>query len=337
MFSAGLVRHGEAGRELVVDRAGAWAGLVGFSAAALSSGWFDVVGILPPVLLTVGRLLRPPVAEELGSELPQVVPTPRVLSRVLLASYLLVAGWLLFPRAQAHFSYDMARGVKGTGDDYLRRAINLDPNMPLYAARWALVAERNEGFETIGQLTSMPPLPALALLSARAGGGLPALREACSLDGLSAWGPFLLARSEMGLRATSLRARAIANQPELLAASELRGEPLRRIGEHLEHDDRLPIGWRAALVEQIRTLQNPEVWSGEALLAQLQMDASPSTSVSLFAFRRLPWPVVVAEVELDSGALRMLTLPSLASVASQVRPSFLSTDLCAGPVGSFTD
>jgi len=103
-----LRRLGEASggeRWLVADRAGAWAGLMGFSAAALASGWFDVVALVPAILLTVGRLLRPPLAEELGSELPQAAPVAvRALPRILLASYLMIAGWWLVPRAQAQFS-----------------------------------------------------------------------------------------------------------------------------------------------------------------------------------------------------------------------------------------
>ncbi len=246
--------------------------------------------------------------------------------RIAFHFWLLAAlGWT-WQRTSAARSYELAvaagtaavgqtPGVPGEevggGTDLLRTAADSDPRFPLYQARldpWA-AAEAAAGLAPLWLLAGVDR----SVDTARR---REALEQACDLDPLSALAPFELMRleREAGTAATDPRvaaraARAVLAEPLLLAAAAFEGEPDLRAELHREIRSwpGLPPGWLAAFEELWFGLDWSNGGEGPPLdVLSVDADGRPAVSLSLFAFRRPPWPLSIGAVPLRNHRLEFI-------------------------------
>ena len=62
----------------------------------------------------------------------------------------------------------------------------------------------------------------------------------------------------------------------------------------------------------------------------LELDGEAQTSLSLFVFRRLPWPTTLGSLELDSDRLRQITVGS-AALRADTAPWAFPKNECGRP------
>lgn len=266
--------------------------------------------------------------------------------------YVAAVTGLLMPVLRAQLAYDravVAESSERSRDD-LQRAGKLDPTFPLYSARLAWIeaelADDNTGVDHA--LAAARRAPGVAMLWLKAGllarqNGLEhedglksseeALLRACVLDPLAPLAPFALATGSAvdDPRAVGWAARALLAEPMLLAAVEWQRRPehLKRAADAIVMTTgQLEAGWYQAFLDTVRLL-NDRPWSAteghNSRLMRLHLDVEASSSPTLFAFRRRPWPTSLAEVELDADRLAMIDLVP-ASALGSTDPS-----LFAGP------
>ncbi|MEM8995093.1 MAG: O-antigen ligase family protein [Acidobacteriota bacterium] len=271
-----------------------------------------------------------------------------------------VAGWtaaalLVFwqlPRDLAHIDYDRARRAALPGDGpadpegairHLASARARDPGYPLYGARADGFADEEPSvFRRVPGTVGGDARPAaevaygVAALWLRAGeralaAGEPAAARraylrACDLDRLGAVAPFRLAALDpLDPAAPSFAGRALVAEPRLLAST---GWPPglvdAAVGAVLGVDGLDP-GWRLALDEASRRVARRRTagdFEPSPARLGLRMDRTDGESVSLFTFRRRPWPMRLATLELERGLLPAIDLPSAARLELTDRSIF---------------
>ncbi|HVS63307.1 MAG TPA: O-antigen ligase family protein [Thermoanaerobaculia bacterium] len=215
---------------------------------------------------------------------------------------------------------DRGAARASAGSRHLARAVRLDPAFPLYRFRQAL--EAGSAGATDGLRSSALAARGIGifwlLTGARAGqAGEPGhradLERACDLDPLGALAPFVLAVLAPGEADAAERlARALLAEPRLAAAARL--EDIEELVEDalvvIEQLDRVPLGWRAAMVDEIRAaLAIPLGETREAIDLTLELDSLGSTSLSLYAFRRRPTRLPVLSVQLARERAIRITAP----------------------------
>ncbi|MEM9595643.1 MAG: O-antigen ligase family protein [Acidobacteriota bacterium] len=317
-------------RRRFCDRALAVAAASSLSAAAVVAvaGLPLAVPALPVALAAAAGAAM--AARTAGADVapPQPVPGAARVGAVLLAVSL---GLLQVPRDLAHLAYDQAFEASFEDpeerDRLLDRAVALDPGFPLY--RW----QRSRGVPALaadGALGAAGAAVGLAPLwldagtrvadAERAALAREAWVRACDLDPLGALAPYWLARYPVGdhpkgdAASVDRAARALLAAPQLLAA-DWRGEEglLERAVARLEREQGIGAGWRSALVAAWRTNRGAEWGAGDVRPLVLNVDHEPAVSLSLFAFRRHPWPGEVGRgVSVD-----VTLLPSLGPATAE--------------------
>ena len=133
--------------------------------------------------------------------------------------------------------------------------------------------------------------------------------------------------------APSNAAHALFAEPRLLAApfwevhGRLRSAALREAASREGIDS----GWRAALVTAAgRLLRGPLEAPNEPGWLALEIDQTPSLSLSLYAFRRPPWPLEWPLVEVRPAALAVLDLPPASALETSSAAAFRCLPL-SGP------
>jgi hypothetical protein len=112
-------------------------------------------------------------------------------------------------------------------------------------------------------------------------------------------------------------ARALLAEPRLAAAVFWRRAPglfARSQAEALALPGLDP-GWREAFAQRAAAREPPDETAGEPVFLELVFDGLPSESVSLYVFRRRPWPARWPLVELDAGAVQRWDLAPAPVVA----------------------
>ena len=319
----GRVRLGELSDPRVRDPellASALLGLTG-AGVCLVFGVFAVVTAVPAVLIlnlglasatgrpTLGAPAPSPASEESAAAKRRASGGWRRGLRIAFYLWLVVAlGWT-WQRTSSARSYELA--VAGGGTDLLRMAAASDPSFPLYQARF-------DPWAAAGTADGLAPLWLLAGVdqSIDVGRRRLALERACDLDPLSALAPFELMRleREAGTAVTDPRvaaraARAVLAEPLLLAAAAFEGDPDLRAEVHrrIQSWPGLPPGWLAAFEELWFGLDWSNGGEGPPLdVLSVDADGRPAVSLSLFAFRRPPWPLSIGAVPLRSHRLEFI-------------------------------
>ena len=288
------------------------AALLGLTGAGvcLAFGVFAVVTAVPAVLiLNLGLVAAARAASADGDPLDSLPAWWRRGLRIAFYLWLVAAlGWT-WQRSSAARSYELA--VAGGSTDLLGMAAASDPSFPLYQARL-------DPWSAAGAAGGLAPLWLLAGVeqSIDTGRRRLALERACDLDPLSALAPFELMRleREAGAAATEPRvaaraARAILAEPLLLAAAAFEGDPDLRAEVHrrVQSWPGLPPGWLAAFEELWFGLDWSNGGEGPPLdVLSVDADGRPAVSLSLFAFRRPPWPLSIGAVPLRSHRLEFI-------------------------------
>ena len=236
--------------------------------------------------------------------------------------YAALAVLLLLPLDLAHLLYDAARRAPPErARELLVRAAAFDPAHPLYHARLGWLPRTPAADRLRALRTAALAAPGVAALQLAAGaaafeageGGRAELLRACATDPLDGMAPLLLAfGSPQAPEAPALAARAQLATPRLAAAvgferrARLWGESRRLVWEWPGVDP----GYARALLDATRNLPR----AGPVTRLQRRMDDRAATSLSLVAFRRLPWPAVLATVPVRLDAARAVRLPSAAAL-----------------------
>ncbi len=333
------------------DRALAWAGLIGLAGgavAALGNSWLHLPAMLWALALALALLLRSTGAARSGAvdarwlrEAERVTPRLRWPLRL----YLLAALLALLPLDLARGFYDRARSADSAAATHrgLSKAVALDPSFPLYRARLAaLSAPPREAAAQARRAariaTSTPPLWLQAGVLSRSS-GMPALedlRTAMALDPLAAYAPFELALALHDVRtdpqadaAAACLARALLAEPRLAAAVELETRPGLLPGaiEWLHRWPGVDAGWRVRLVGLV---SQPRVADGERARLVYAAETGASPGLSLYGFRRLPWPQGWLSVPVRAAAAQALDLPPATTMRSSTASAF-PADRCAPP------
>ncbi len=247
---------------------------------------------------------------------------------------------LVLPLDLAHVAYDRAVAAGG-GDEqqrHLRRAAELDPDFPLYAARLARLETEIRPAD--------PEAARRALAAAESGRGVAglwlsagilgqdageawsreALTRACSLSPLGAIAPFRLTLGEdPEAKRGEWAARALLAEPLLMAAVAWRdhGPLLDAAAAALEGTGGVDAGWLGWLEENLHA--RPA--AGRTRRLGLEMDGDVATSASLYAFRRRPWPAVLAEVEIYEAVLERVE-PGTAATLGRAAPDVFQGEAC---------
>jgi hypothetical protein len=213
---------------------------------------------------------------------------------------------------------------------HLELAVRFDPAFPLYRFRRGLESATEEQVaELRSAALSARGLGLLWLVAgARAGqGGVFGYREelerACDLDAFGPLAPFVLAVLAPADQESPERlARALLSEPRLAASARL-DETARLVEEALamlEKLDRVPVGWRAAIVEQVRSAEPVELGAdADVMNLTLELDALGSTSLSLYAFRRRPTRLPVLSVQVAREGAARITAPGALDLAATER------------------
>ncbi len=130
-----------------------------------------------------------------------------------------------------------------------------------------------------------------------------ALLRACRLNPLGAVAPYRLTlEHDSDADRVQWAARALLAEPLLLAAVAWRDrEPMLRAAvDEIGRLDGVDAGWHAWL-EQV--LDARRASGGAVRHLALEMDGDVATSISLHAFRRRPWPVDLARIEIYESML----------------------------------
>jgi hypothetical protein len=265
----------------------------------------------------------------------------RRAARAALLLYTAGAIVVVAPVRRAQRFYDRAR-LAERPFALLASAADLDSAFPLYAARRAWTSELDGGNDASAAgeaLRAAERAPGVAALWLAAGlqgadAGEPwseaTLRRACDLDPLGALAPFRLATLDPAVRDAAVTgARALLAEPRLAAATDWQGREalyalvLDQVVRWPGIDDR----WRGELVAALRSL--PPAWGPRPRPFFLEIDGAAPTSLSLFVFRRRPWPTAFGAIDLDVDRLRRITVGS-AALRADTEPWAFPRNECGG-------
>jgi len=316
---------------------------IGFAAFCLSSlgGAPLGVGALPMALAVVlGAALAG--GKNPGEQAPRRRQTQL---RWIPAIYALVAFLLLVSPLRGHRAYEVAilesgsleggvsEGQASKSAQALRRAVELDPDFPLYQERLALaegdlLRAWKAASATPGVAGHWLLAGALATETQRSiARGF--LGEACRLDPLGAAAPFLLVSVEPGaVEAPAWAARALFAEPRLLASPWWRGREdlLARTIDLVQRQDGVEAGWRLSLQAAARAveehLEGPGSDEKDWVRLAVVADSRSGVSFSLHLFRRLPWQQELVTLELDPAALELFEMPAATLLPSTVPQVF---------------
>lgn len=326
LFALRRVRERASARDLGLADAGLL-GLVGGAVAGLGDAWLAVPALPVALALSAGAAL--------GGGARHAVPPRR--GPALVAIGLLLAGAAALARPalawRAWGEATRARDRSGAAAA-LARAAALDPDFPLYRARWAWTSEAPAPERARAALDAAASAGGVAPLWLRAGSvaweagergaARAALSRALALDPLSGMAPFLLFMASEGTD-TDCAARALAAEPRLGAATAWRARPQERerASWRLRRWPGIEIGWRASLRDRLAD-HPPAQWEvGEEVDLVVEVDVTPALASSLHLFRRAPLPADVARVRLDRGAVRRLAgLPAAAELPTSSPAAF---------------
>ncbi len=261
---------------------------------------------------------------------------------VTVATAALIAA-LVLPLDLAHLAYDRAvdAGERDEQARHLRRAVELDPAFPLYSARLAwLEGDSRPGdpeaarraLAAAAGARGVAPLWLVAGSLGQEAGELwsrDALLRACRLSPLGAIAPFRLTLGEgSDTERLGWASRALLAEPLLMAAVAWRdrGSVLSSAVEELRHLDGIDAAWLDWLAENLRSRPG----EGRVRRLALEMDGDPATSASLYAFRRRPWPVLLAQVEIYEAILERVDPGSAASLR-RISAEVFRGELCGLP------
>jgi O-antigen ligase len=319
-----------AGRRAAPDRPLLAAGLLGLLGAGVAS--------LGSASLAITAL---PLAAAIvaGAALAGETPGPVGGGRWPATAYGAIALLLLSPilLASYHFGQAVTASSPWATQEHLARAVALDPAFPLYRARLGWLLARSAAGpgadlarQAAEEASGVGPLwLAAGVLALGAGqpAARPALVAACRLDPLSPFAPYFLAVAAPHFPAApSYAAHALLAEPRLLAATfwdghgRLRAATLREVVSRPGIDR----GWQAALLAAAGRLPSPAGRAGrdERGWLALEIDQDPSRSLSLYAFRRPPWPLEWPLVEVHEALLAGLDLPSASALRSSSATPF---------------
>ncbi|MEO8198104.1 MAG: O-antigen ligase family protein [Thermoanaerobaculia bacterium] len=322
------------------------AGVAGFLLTALGGAQLSVTALPLAAMLAAGAALAGARAADGGS--PDVLHDERHwrfdLRVVPVWIYAAGALFALVPLARAQAFYERAAKlrVRAQAAPLVAQAMALDPDFPLYRARWAWSAEAPADLRAAAAITAARAAQGVAALWLRAGalaleGGRidlarEALQRALALDPLSGFAPFHLATlAGDGGERVDCAARALLAEPRLAAASSWRGHDAARRSaiERLEHWPGIDTGWRVEMLKQAQ----PAALSGDSSPVEevdlaAQIDTTPALAVSLHLFRRSAWPADVARIRVERAGVRKMKLPSAASMEESAPVAF-PYDRCA--------
>ncbi len=331
LFFVRRVTEREEGRDPAL-LLGGLLGLGGGAVAALGSGAVAVTALPLAAAVAAGAALAGSGRGKARS------------SRLPVRIYALAALATLAPLELARWHYDRGRTADGEGrareaEAELAAAARLDPHLPLYPMRLALLrARRPEETE---------PAAALAHRAARLGGATPslwlvagvlgysakepwagaALEKACALDPLDPFPPFyamLVGRAESAAPAEG--AQALLNEPRLAAAvfwgrhPDLSAGALAAVRAWPGVDD----GWKQAFSAAAAL---PPGSSGPVAQTALAIDTEERESLSLTAFRRRPWPSRWGLIQVRQEAWDRFRVPP-AAASKGTSPRFYDAAPC---------
>jgi hypothetical protein len=282
-------------------------GLLGAAVVSLGSASLAVTALPVAACLAAGAALA-------GSTAPEEKTRLRLPALV----YGIGAALLLSPLLLAGYHYDRALSASRPQESqaHLARAVALDSSFPLYRARlgWLVAAaDRGRGADLALRAAEDAPGMSPFWLAAGVlgwGAGRPwssqAFDRACDRDPLSPFAPYFQAlAAPRSPEAPRQVAHALLAEPRLLpslfldAHPHLRAAALREVGTREGIDP----GWREALLQAaIRLAPNPPAGAERGWLA-LEIDETPALSLSLYAFRRRPWPLEWPLVEVRLAGL----------------------------------
>jgi O-antigen ligase len=319
------------GRRAAPDRpllAAGLLGLLGAVVASLGSASLAITALPLAAAVAAGATLageppREPAGASGGGRWPA-------------RAYGAIALLLLSPILLASYHYGQA--VHGSSPqatrDHLARAVALDPAFPLYRARLGWLLARSAAGpgadlarQAAEEASGVGPLwLAAGVLALGAGqpAAPPAQAEACALDPLSPFAPYFLAvAAPRSPDASSYAAHALLAEPRLLAATFWDRHPRLLAATLREVVSRPGIdrGWQDALLAAAGRLPSP-AGPGERGWLALEIDQDPSRSLSLYAFRRPPWPLEWPLVEVHEALLAGLDLPSASALRSSSAAPF---------------
>ncbi len=265
---------------------------------------------------------------------------------VIIASAVIAAGTalLVLPLDLANLAYGRAVDADAHDDrlHHLRRAVDLDPDFPLYRARLAwLEGESRPADAVLARRARQAARDARGLASLWLVAGLrgqeagepwsrEALTRACRLSPLGAVAPFQLTAGVDDGPASRWAARALLAEPLLLAAVDWddRAAMLGAAVAELKRLEGVDAAWRDALE---RSYLNSRDLGGSARGLVLEMDGDGPTSVSLFAFRRRPWPAYLARLDLAADRLAAIEAAPATRLATTDGAIFDGTCGLGGP------
>ncbi|HVS00596.1 MAG TPA: O-antigen ligase family protein [Thermoanaerobaculia bacterium] len=278
-------------------------GLAGAGVAFLGTGALYVTALPVALAVAAGATIREPGR---GSMPVRV--------------YALAAAFALLPAGLALWHYERAE---------LTRAAELDPRFPLYRMRLALQnGDARAALAAAEDGQAVVPFWLIAGVLGDAAGrpwAGAALARACALDPLDGLPPFYLMLADPAAVEAPLHgAHALLAEPRLIAAAAWEDHPelLARTLETVRAWAGVNPGWREALIAAA-----PQAGQGAPGELALEIDAVPSLSLSLHAFRRRPRPTVWPLVTVHREAAERLRVPP-ATVLPGTSADLPGLDLC---------
>lgn len=235
----------------------------------------------------------------------------------------------LAPPQAARWNYDQAisgRNVRAA----LERAVRLDPRFPLYRFRLALLQGRTPRERAAAAelaLRSARDSRGVATLWTAAGilgatAGRPwtreALRTACTLDPFNPFPPFYgMVADPEAEEAARLGAHALLTEPRFAAATfwESHANLLLETQSALESWPGVDPGWKQAMIAGMPSRAERR---GSTARLHLDIDTVPHLALSLYAFRRQPFPAEWPLVQVRTAPLDHLVLPPATTLAGAV-------------------
>ena len=309
-----------------------------------ATGFLLAVPALPVAFLLLAGLGRAALGEKGAS--PQIpywergrlgrgaggtpaLPGGRIL-RFVFVSLVVVAFFWLLPGLRAQWAWERARSAEDESAARwaLEEAVAIDPDFPLYRARVGVLGgnaeqliEAQHAAGAVGPLTLQAGLAAEAAEMPEAA---ELLARACDLDPFGGLAPFRLAVGPAGgtpeLRVERAM-RALVAEPRLVAATAWRRHPEVLLRAQVLLDQQgTPLAWAAALLPSMEKVLGKQ--PGETADLVLRIDRDPAEAVSLYVFRRSPWPAPLARVEVRRDAVPADMPPALSDPA--MRPRFVA-------------
>jgi hypothetical protein len=308
-------------------------GLAGAAVAFLGTASLSVQALPLALAVAAGAALAGRPEEEPGE------------SRTPVRIYAGLAAIALAPFLAAQGFYDRAlvaelEGSREVARGRLERAARLDPAFPLYRLRLALLQEtgrreRSAAAELARQaaedgqgLASLWTVAGILGQSADRSWAPAALQTACSFDPLSPFPPwFLLLADPAGPAAARRGAHALLAEPRLAAAPFWDRHPglfARALDEVRGWPGIDPV-WTRSFFDAVPSSGGR---TGERRWLAIELDVTPDASISLFAFRRRPWPAEWPVIPLAGNALEKLEKVGPATFGPGVRETAFPPSVC---------